>query len=164
MRFAAEDIADHRGAVQGRDKAADRSWKNNPGAEAGRVEKVLIDPIASGSDKLLDNVHFFCRFAQFYNDEELGRTKAFLLIDKIKLEEYEKKIELYHDLVGRIPIDIERTVFAGFFEVSHAPFITAVVENIGHFKGLLIQRLVDRYQNTAKKWILNIYNASKIKY
>ncbi|KYQ53326.1 Dynein heavy chain 7, axonemal [Trachymyrmex zeteki] len=93
------------------------------------------------------------KFAQLYNDEELGRTEAFLLNERMKLEEYEKKIKLYHDLVGRIPIDIEKTVFAGFFEVSHAPFVTAVVENVEHFKGLLIQRLVDRYQNTAKNAI-----------
>ncbi|KYM93367.1 Dynein heavy chain 7, axonemal [Cyphomyrmex costatus] len=90
------------------------------------------------------------KFEQLYNDDELGRTEAFLLNERMKLEEYEKKIKLYHDLAGRIPIDIERTVFAGFFEVSHAPFVRTMVENIEHFKGLLIQRLVDRYQNTTK--------------
>lgn len=74
-----------------------------------------------------------------------------MLNERMKLEEYEKKIKLYHDLAGRIPIEVERTVFAGFFEVSHAPFVRAVVENVEHFKGLLIHRLVDRYQNTTKK-------------
>jgi len=48
VRFAAADIADHRGAAQETDKSAGRSWKNNPRAEDGRVEKVLIDPIAAG--------------------------------------------------------------------------------------------------------------------
>ncbi|KYN44278.1 Dynein heavy chain 7, axonemal [Trachymyrmex septentrionalis] len=126
-----------------------------------KISQIIVEQFKGEIKQLIDRERIIPeqklaelrKFAQFYNDEELGRTKAFLLIDKIKLEEYEKKIELYHDLVGRIPIDIERTVFAGFFEVSHAPFITAVVENIGHFKGLLIQRLVDRYQNTAKNAI-----------
>lgn len=156
MRFAAADIAGHRGAAQETDKSADRSWKNNSGAEDGRVEKVLIDPIVvSGCDKPFDNVisSFFCRYAHLYNDEELGQTEAFLLNERKKLEEYEKKIKLYHDLAGRIPIVIERTVFAEFFEVSHAPFIRTVVENVERFKGLLIYRLVDRYQTTTKKWI-----------
>lgn len=61
------------------------------------------------------------------------------------------KIMNYHDLAGRIPIEVERTVFAGFFEVSCAPFVRSVVENVECFKGLLIGRLVDKYQNTTKK-------------
>lgn len=61
------------------------------------------------------------------------------------------KINYYHDLIGRIPIEVERTVFAGFFEVSRAPFVRTVVENIEHFKGLLICHLVDKYQNMTKK-------------
>ncbi|XP_028047400.2 dynein heavy chain 7, axonemal [Monomorium pharaonis] len=93
------------------------------------------------------------KYAHLYNDEELGRTEAFLLNERTKLDEYEKKIKLYHDLAGSIPIEIERTVFAGFFEVSHAPFIRTLVENVERFKGLLIGRLVDQYQNTTKKVI-----------
>ncbi|XP_071649568.1 dynein axonemal heavy chain 7 [Temnothorax longispinosus] len=91
------------------------------------------------------------KYEHLYNDEELDRTEAFLLNERMKLGEYEKKIKLYHDLAGRIPIEIERTVFAGFFEVSHAPFVRAVVENVERFEGLLVHRLVDRYQNTTKK-------------
>jgi len=57
VRFAAADIAAHRGPAQETDKSADRSRKNNPRAEDGRIEKVLIDPIvAGGCDKPLDNV------------------------------------------------------------------------------------------------------------
>lgn len=57
VRSAAADIAAHRGAAQETDKSADRSRKNNPGAEDGRIEKVLIDPIVvGGCDKSLDNV------------------------------------------------------------------------------------------------------------
>ncbi|XP_025992810.1 dynein heavy chain 7, axonemal-like [Solenopsis invicta] len=91
------------------------------------------------------------KYAYLHNDEELGRTEAFLLNERTKLEEYEMRIKLYHDLAGSIPIEIERTVFAGFFEVSHAPFVRTIVENVERFKGLLIDRLVDRYQNTTKK-------------
>lgn len=153
MRFAAAGIAADRGAAQGTDKSADRSRKNNPGAEDGRIEKVLINLIVvGGCDEPSDNVipPFFRRYAHLYDDEELGQTEAFLLNER-KLGEYEKKIKLYNDLAGRIPIEIEKTVFAGFFEVSHAPFIRSVVENVEGFKRLLIHRLVDRYQNTTKK-------------
>jgi len=51
VRFAAADIAAYRGAAQETDKSADRSRKNNPGAEDGRIEKVLIDLIVIGCDK-----------------------------------------------------------------------------------------------------------------
>lgn len=153
MRFAAADIAADRGAAQRTDKSADRSRKNNSGAEHGGIEKVLINLIVvGGCDEPSANVipPFFRRYAYLYNDEELGQAEAFLL-KRTKLEEYEKKIKLYHDLARRISIEIERTIFAGFFEVSHALFVAAVVENVEGFKGLLIHRLVDRYQNTTKK-------------
>ncbi|XP_025270954.1 dynein heavy chain 7, axonemal [Camponotus floridanus] len=93
------------------------------------------------------------KYAYLYNNEEFDRTQAFLRDETKKLKEYEMKIKNYHDLAGRIPIEVERTVFAGFFEVSRAPFVRTVVENVEHYKGLLISHLVDKYQNTTKNII-----------
>jgi len=78
-------------------------------------------------------------------------VKAFLHVEIRKLMEYEKKIKEYHDLAARIPIEVERTAFAGFFEVSRAPFVKTIVENIQHFKGMLLQYLIDKYQNIVKE-------------
>lgn len=91
------------------------------------------------------------RYAYLYDDGELGRAEAFLRDESRKLEEYEEKIKRYHEIVGKIPLEVERTVFAGFFEVSHAPFVNTVVGNVEHIKGLLIHRLVDKYQTAIKK-------------
>ncbi|KAH0950776.1 hypothetical protein HN011_006322 [Eciton burchellii] len=87
------------------------------------------------------------KYAHFYNNEELGRVEAFLHVDPRKLIEYEEQIKEYHDLAARIPIEVERTVFAGLFEVCRASFVQTIVENIQHFKGILLQYLIDKYQN-----------------
>ncbi|EGI62283.1 Dynein heavy chain 12, axonemal [Acromyrmex echinatior] len=123
-----------------------------------QISQIIVEQYKRQINQLIDHERIIPeqkmaelrKFAHLYNDEELDRTEAFLLNERMKLQEYGKNIKLYHDLAGKIPIDIERTVFAGFFEVSHAPFVTVVVENVEYFKGLLIQRLVDRYQNTVK--------------
>lgn len=156
MCFIATDIAVHRWAAWETNKSADRSRKNNPGTEDGRIEKVLILFIARNDcDKTFKflrlNSYVFYRYAYLYNNEEFDRTQAFLRDETKKLKEYEMKIKNYHDLAGRIPIEVERTIFVGFFEVSCAPFVRIVVENVERFKGLLIDHLVDKYQNTTKK-------------
>jgi len=91
------------------------------------------------------------RYAHFYNNEELGRVEAFLHVDPRKLIEYEEQIKEYHDLAARIPIEVERTVFAGLFEVCRASFVQTIVENIQHFKGILLQYLIDKYQNLVTR-------------
>lgn len=77
--------------------------------------------------------------------------QVFLQDENQKLANYAKKIKYYHDFAVNIPLEIERTIFAGLFEVSHAPFVNTVVENVKNLEGLLIRRLVDNYQTTAKK-------------
>ncbi|KAL6424717.1 hypothetical protein ACFW04_009995 [Cataglyphis niger] len=91
------------------------------------------------------------KYAYLFNNEEFNRVEAFLQDETKKLKDYKIKIKNYHDLAGEIPIKIQKTIFAGFFEVSSAPFIKTLVENIEHLKGLLIQHLVDKYQDTTKR-------------
>ncbi|XP_050461697.1 dynein axonemal heavy chain 7-like [Cataglyphis hispanica] len=93
------------------------------------------------------------KYAYLFNNEEFNRVEAFLQDETKKLKEYKIKIKNYHDLAREIPIKIEKTIFAGFFEVSRAPFIKTIVENIEHLKELLIQYLVDKYQDTTKSVI-----------
>lgn len=112
---------------------------------------MLINFIGNDCDEAFNNSCISYRYAYLYNNEEFDRTQAFLRDETKKLKDYEMKIKNYHDLAGRIPIEVERTVFAGFFEVSRAPFVRTVVENVDYFKGLLISHLVDKYQNTTKK-------------
>jgi len=112
---------------------------------------VLINFIGNDCDEAFNNSCISYRYAYLYNNEEFDRTQAFLRDETKKLKDYEMKIKNYHDLAGRIPIEVKRTVFAGFFEVSRGPFVRTVVKNIDYFKGLLISHLVDKYQNTTKK-------------
>ncbi|XP_067216276.1 dynein axonemal heavy chain 7 [Linepithema humile] len=126
-----------------------------------QISQPVVEQLKTQIDRLIDHERVIPeqrmadlrKYAYLYDDEELGRAEAFLRGESRKLEEYEGKIKRYHELVGQIPIEVERTVFAGFFEVSHAPFVNAVVENVEHIKGLLIHRLVDKYQTTTKNVI-----------
>lgn len=114
---------------------------------------MLIDShrTADGADKdaLPDNAAF-CRYARFYDGEELAQAEVFLQDENKKLSEYDEEIKRYHDMCGQIATDVERTVFVGFFEISHASFLDAIIENLEHLKGLFLRHLVDKYQTTAK--------------
>lgn len=90
------------------------------------------------------------RYMYLCDGEELGRAEIFLRDESKKLDEYGREIKRYHDMAGRIATDVERTTFAGLFEISHAPFVDTVTENIEHFKGLLLRYLVDKYQTIVK--------------
>ncbi|XP_025075899.1 dynein heavy chain 7, axonemal-like [Pogonomyrmex barbatus] len=136
-------------------------WAGPPEFLKPQISQPIIEQLKRQINQLIDYERIIPerkmaelrKYMHFYNDEELNRVEAFLRFEKKKLDEYEEKIKLYHDLARRIPIEIERTIFAGFFEVSHAPFVRTMVENIEHLKGLLVSYLVDRYQNTTKNVI-----------
>lgn len=97
------------------------------------------------------NVIIFRRYERFYNDEEYGKMEIFIKDENKTLEEYENAIKYYHDFMTNIPIKIKRTAFSGLFEVSRKIFIETIIENVGRIKGLLTDKLVNNYQNTAKK-------------
>lgn len=120
-------------------------------AELEKCLSTLLQMIAIKLKNIIPVFFFSYRYAYLFNNEEFNRVEAFLQDETKKLKEYEIKIKNYHDLAGEIPIEIEKTVFAGFFEVSRAPFIKTIVENIEHLKGLLIRHLVDKYQDTTKR-------------
>ncbi|EFN75889.1 Dynein heavy chain 7, axonemal [Harpegnathos saltator] len=89
------------------------------------------------------------KYAPLYNGEELARVEVFVRDESKNLDEFDEQIKRYHELASRIATDVERTMFVGFFEISHAPFVVTVTGNVEHFKGLLLRHLVDKYQATA---------------
>nr|XP_012148645.1 PREDICTED: dynein heavy chain 7, axonemal [Megachile rotundata] len=67
------------------------------------------------------------------------------------LEDYENMIKYYHEFMMNVPVEIERTAFTGLFRLSRKVFIETIVENVGRIKSLLTSKLVDHYQDMAKK-------------
>ncbi|EZA62718.1 Dynein heavy chain 7, axonemal [Ooceraea biroi] len=131
-------------------------WAGPPEFLKPKISQLIVEQLKAQLIQLIDRetvipdrkLAELRKYAHLYSNEELGRTKAFLRNEHKKLGEYEEEIKHYHDLAAGIPIEVERTVFAGLFEISHAPFVRTVVENVEHFKGLLIRRLVEKYQST----------------
>lgn len=75
------------------------------------------------------------------------------------LTNYEEKIEFYYRLAVNIPLEIEKTMFEKFFEISLKTFIEFLVNEVTDFKDALINHLVAIYQDIAEKYVLySMYN------
>lgn len=68
-----------------------------------------------------------------------------------QLHEYNELIEKYHILMLNFPTRIQKTAFTGLFKVSRKIFIETIVEYVNRIRQLLINSLIERYQNIAKK-------------
>lgn len=81
------------------------------------------------------------------------------------LKNYEEKIGFYHRLAVNIPLEIEKTMFEEFFEISLETFIEFLVNEVTDFKDSLINHLVTTYQTIAEKYVLHsIYDVCFKKY
>lgn len=78
-------------------------------------------------------------------------VEGFVRNESKTLEEYERMIKHYHDLMVNIPLEIERTAFTGLFKVSRQIFIQTIVENVDRVKRLLTDSLVSRYQSIGSR-------------
>ncbi|KAG6798201.1 Dynein heavy chain 7, axonemal [Apis mellifera caucasica] len=68
-----------------------------------------------------------------------------------QLHEYNELIEKYHILMSNFPTRIQKTAFTGLFKVCRTIFIDTIVEYVSDIKDLLINSLIQRYQNTARE-------------
>lgn len=68
-----------------------------------------------------------------------------------QLHEYNEFIEKYHILMLNFPMRIQKTAFTGLFKVSRKIFIETIVEYVNRIRQLLINSLIERYQNIAKE-------------
>ena len=85
-----------------------------------------------------------------FNDEELNKVKAFLADGTKTIDDYQEKINYYYNLARQISIELEKTIFAGLFEINLGDFIATLVGSVESFKASLIERLVTNYQTKAK--------------
>lgn len=77
------------------------------------------------------------------------KVEEFLSDDLMNLEDYLKKIAYYHNLAVTIPIAIEKTSYAGLFQITQQGFIDTIVESVNSRKNSLIDRVVSQYQALA---------------
>ncbi|KAK0094203.1 hypothetical protein PV326_011565 [Microctonus aethiopoides] len=90
------------------------------------------------------------KYSIFYKDEELNKIKTFLSENKTSLDDYQEKISYYHNLAVTIPILIEKTIFAGLFEITQEEFINTIVKCVNLLENLLIDHVVTQYQAQAR--------------
>lgn len=93
----------------------------------------------------------YYRYEYLYNDDEYYKVERFTRDESKKLEDYNEPIKHYHNLMMNFPVEIERTAFTGLFKVSRKIFIETIVDDTCRIKCLLIDTLVERYQDMARK-------------
>ena len=96
------------------------------------------------------------RYTRLFNDEELNKVKAFLADGTKTIDDYQEKINYYYNLARQISIELEKTIFAGLFEINLGDFIATLVGSVESFKASLIERLVTNYQTKAKSWVSSL--------
>lgn len=90
------------------------------------------------------------RHSRLYNGTELRKVNNFLADTSKTLDDYQITIAYYYNLAADIPIMIEKTVFAGLFEITQNDFINTIVDSVHGLKTSLINRVVNNYQAKAK--------------
>ncbi|XP_011298266.1 dynein heavy chain 7, axonemal-like [Fopius arisanus] len=106
------------------------------------LEEQKIEP-----DEKMDKLR---EHSRLYNGVELNKVHGFLADTTKKLDDYQITVAYYHNLAADIPIMIEKTVFAGLFEITQNDFIEAIGDSVNELKAMLINRVVDNYQAKAK--------------
>ncbi|KAK2587842.1 hypothetical protein KPH14_003939 [Odynerus spinipes] len=106
----------------------------------------MIDNKKLVPEKILTKMR---KYEHLYNDQEQNVVNSFLSDQTKPLENYEEWIKFYHELAVNLPLEIERTVFEAFFEISLKTFIEFLVGVVIGFKDALINRLVTKYQGVA---------------
>ncbi|KAF7398391.1 hypothetical protein HZH66_006288 [Vespula vulgaris] len=92
-------------------------------------------------------------FSYLYEEQEKEAVNLFLADQMNTLTNYEEKIEFYYRLAVNIPLEIEKTMFEKFFEISLKTFIEFLVNEVTDFKDALINHLVTIYQDIAENII-----------
>ncbi|XP_033301318.1 dynein heavy chain 7, axonemal-like [Bombus bifarius] len=124
-----------------------------PHIEESRVQKLkqeiidLVDREKLIPEQLLMELKIY---EYLYNDDEYYKVERFTRDESKKLEDYNEPIKHYHNLMMNFPVEIERTAFTGLFKVSRKIFIETIVDNTCRIKCLLIDTLVERYQDMAR--------------
>lgn len=86
-----------------------------------------------------------------YSEYEYSLIEIFVKDELKKLREYNELIEKYHILMLNFPTRIQKTAFTGLFKVCRKIFIETIVEYVNNIRDLLINSLIERYQNIAKE-------------
>ena len=85
------------------------------------------------------------------NNESREFVEEFLKADPPhNFQEYGELIKKFHELSKKIPVQFERTVFIGLFEVRRKEFLDLIASNARNLRDELVDRLVFDYRHKSR--------------
>ncbi|XP_015178312.1 PREDICTED: dynein heavy chain 7, axonemal, partial [Polistes dominula] len=93
------------------------------------------------------------KYVHLYDGQEEKVVHLFLEDQTNTLKNYKERIKFYHEFAIKIPLEIEKTIFEEFFEISLKTLIEFLVNKVVGFKDTLINRLITMYQTIVESVI-----------
>ena len=96
-------------------------------------------------------LHEFDSYTSLFNNEAQQYVEEFLSADPPHtFEEYDELIQKYDELSKKIPLEFERIVFTGLFEVHRKEFLDYLAENAKALRDELLNKMVMDYQYKSR--------------
>lgn len=89
------------------------------------------------------------RYVNYFDNSELEKNQEFLNDENSSFDDYQKKIQQYHEFAVKIGMDNESIIYTPFFEIHQKEFLTIITDNVVFLKNSLLDKLVTDYQDKA---------------